>query len=341
MKTILIDTDIGTDIDDAIALVFAAKSGLQIAAVTTVAGDTTKRAKIAMHLLRLCGLERVPVGAGLAGSLQKETPSQYWNDMEAYQPHTDGVKVILDTVAAHPDITIVTLGPLTNLAACIRQAPELMKQAQLVMMCGMITAAFPEGNIHADPEAAETVFQSPLKKTMIGLDITVKCELKDSDIHQILNVADGPNACLYRMLRRWKRHELAPILRGWGEDVHGSDYPASAGMHDPMAVAYSLWPELFTIRQTGVVVETKGNYSRGLTLEQVNPFRGNHPVGSNIGAAVAVKGQVLMDRFLSVLKSNPPINITEVNQWKEESISTPGTRITTAITPACRCAADR
>lgn len=301
-KKIFLDTDIGTDIDDALALVFAAKNpAAKIMGVTTVTGNTIARAKIAAYLLGLCGLGDVPVAAG-TGSATATPPCQFFDCMETTIPLPDAPTLLLETVAQNPGMTIVTLGPLSNIARCIQLAPKTMEKASLVIMGGMVSKPFAEGNIHADPEAAKTVFSFPMAKTMVGLDVTTRCEMADRDIQKVLNIPAEPNATLYKMFKSWKKEVLAPILKSWGQNVTGEDFPASAGMHDPMAVAYALRPDLFSTKKTCVVVETEGIHGRGLTLEQVNPFRGNKPLCEETEVAVGVNENDFMDYFLGILK---------------------------------------
>lgn len=312
MLSMIIDTDIGTDIDDALALALAAKSGeAQLKAVTTVSGDTAARARIARHLLALCGLENVPVAAGLRTPGETGAPPrppQYLPaEMDGEAPREDAVELILAAVRAEPEITIVTLGPLTNLAACIEREPQTMHRAKLVLMAGMVTAAFPEGNVASDPEAARTVLAAENEKRLVGLDVTAGCELEDGAARALLDRAAPLNACLYRMLRLWKQKVLAPILRQWGEAPEGDDYPASAGMHDPMAVAAALWPGLFRFQKAYVLVETQGTVARGLTLAQVNPFRGCRPTGYNADVAVRADEKAILARLTAALETNTEI----------------------------------
>lgn len=300
MKKLLIDTDIGTDIDDALALVMAAKSCLaEICGVTTVTGNTAARADIANHLLRLCGRPDIPIAAGTAECTNR--PPQYLPQIQSQAGYPEAVEFILDTVKANPDLTIVTLGPLTNIAKCISCDPKAMRDATLVMMGGMLTKPFPEGNISADPEAARIVFGSAAERVMIGLDVTAALQFRDADLRRVLCENREPHASLYQMLRYWKQDVLGPLLRSWGTVVTGADYPAAAGMHDPITVGFTLWPELFRMRKACVAVETEGRYARGCTLEQVNPFWESKPSGDEISVAQGLDTEQFYKRFLACL----------------------------------------
>ncbi len=304
---VLIDTDIGTDIDDAIALVLAAKSGaVRLAGVTTVSGNAVMRAKIATHLLRLCGYAQIPVAAG-AGGTCSDAPCQFFPDkMLHYCVGADAVSLILEKARELDNLMIITLGALTNIASCMKKDPVTMQKAELYIMGGMVGRAFPEGNIATDPEAARIVFDSPIRKTLFPLDVTTRCNFSAELIERVFHTKQEPNHTLYQMFDCWKRDVLVPILKGWGEEVDAETLRASAGLHDPMTVAGLLWPDLFHFRSTCVRVEIEGQYGRGLTLEQVNPFRQNEPVERSILVADDVDTVGFLERLTSVLQGEQP-----------------------------------
>jgi len=172
VKRIILDTDVGTDVDDAFAIALAVKSPeLKLEAVTTVYGDVALRAQIARKLLDLLGQENVPVAAGIEKPL---TPNKqvYWGGWEGegflaakddlpVDPR-NGVDLILDTLAATREpLTLVAIGPLTNIAAVIQRKPELAARIEeIICMAGTIVPDEEEWNVLCDPEAAQIVFQS-------------------------------------------------------------------------------------------------------------------------------------------------------------------------------------
>ena len=301
MGRIILDTDIGDDIDDAFALMFVAKASKEnLVGVTTTHRNTGARGQIAMALLAAAG-HACPVVCGTPTS--RTLPCQYIeSEMACYTPDMDAAAFIARQAQAYRDLTIVTIGPLTNIAACINRYPDQMFGCRFVMMCGMVGKAFPEGNIASDPEAAQTVFEFPASKTMVSLDTTLTLVLQHAQVSAILKAKSRENALLSKMMRLFKRDYLAPILNSWGEVVNGDAYETAIGMHDPITVAYALNPSLFKTRQTHIAVETAGRYSKGLTLEQVNPFRGNVPNGYNIDLVESFDKKGVEDFFLSVLK---------------------------------------
>lgn len=173
MRRIILDTDVGTDVDDVFAIALAAKSPeLKVEAVTTVYGDVRLRARIARKLLGLLGREDIPVAAGIGQPL---TPGKqvYWGSWEGegfltaedealpLDPRS-GVDLILDLLrTAREPITLVAIGPLTNIAAVLQREPGLaMCIREIICMAGTIVPGEEEWNVQCDPEAALIVFQS-------------------------------------------------------------------------------------------------------------------------------------------------------------------------------------
>jgi purine nucleosidase len=178
-RPVILDTDVGTDVDDAFAIAQAARSPhLDLRAVTTVYGDVHLRARMARKLLDLLGCQDVPVAAGLDRPL---TPGKvpYWGGWEgegllspdeevlSLDPR-DGVSLILDELAAAPEpLTLVAIGPLTNIAAVIQQAGRLLDRIrEIICMAGTIVAGEEEWNVICDARAAGIVFQSGLPVTL-------------------------------------------------------------------------------------------------------------------------------------------------------------------------------
>lgn len=307
MHGLWIDTDVGTDIDDALALVLAAHYvAPRLKAVSTVSGNTAARARIAMKLLQLCGVSQIPVFAGLPLPSEAdgpvELPAQYLTEMDLYSPREDAVNGILKAAGDNENLTIVTLGPLTNIAECIRRDRAVMSHVKLVMMSGMVTAAFPEGNVAADPESAAVVFDAEIPKVMVGLDVTAECRLTDTE--ELVSLPAPLNHYLLRMFQLWKKDVLGPILSGWGKQVSGWSYRAEAGMHDPMTVAAALWPELFVTEPALIRVETQGAIARGLTLRQKNPFCREDIGACNVELVVEANCEIILARMRAALKNN-------------------------------------
>ncbi|MEA3334291.1 MAG: nucleoside hydrolase [Chloroflexota bacterium] len=178
-RPIILDTDVGTDVDDAFAIALAARSPeLKLEAVTTVFGHVTRRARMARKLLDLLDQSAVPVARGMESPI---TPGKevYWGGWEGegflstgdeslpLDPR-NGVDLICDLLetAAEP-ITLVAIGPLTNIATVILLRPDLLPAIdEIICMAGTIVPGQEEWNVQCDPEAARIVFQSGLPITL-------------------------------------------------------------------------------------------------------------------------------------------------------------------------------
>jgi purine nucleosidase len=250
---ILLDTDIGTDVDDALALatIFGSPE-MDLVAATTAYGDTLLRARIAKRLAQLAGRElrvvpgeretlaRRPVWvAGHEGTL--------YGNLEglAVECEATAVEFLVDaiTTASRP-LHLLAIAPLTNIARAIEREPELPRRISgLTIMGGdLLPGRPPEHNLSADPEAAAIVFASGCPISLIGLDVTQTVELTRE--HLITLNASGPlGAILAAEAEQW--------LAFWGDDV---DHP-----HDAVAVLSLVAPHLFSYSEpTTVSVSVDG-----------------------------------------------------------------------------------
>ncbi|MGN9838926.1 nucleoside hydrolase [Nonomuraea sp. H19] len=269
MKRVLIDCDPG--IDDALALALAAGSpdALDVVGVTTVGGnvDLELTTANALALREFLQLGDVPVTPGSAGALMRGTVRAAHvhgvtglGDVVLPAPVREpskghAVDFILDTLRAAPgEITLVAVGPLTNVALAVRRDPRVVEWARdLVIMGGSYTRGnhnpAAEFNMLADPEAAAIVFDAGWTVKMLGLDVTLSAVVT-SDV-------------LDRMRPLGRLSELlVPGAQSYGM-VTAEGGPA---IHDACAVAYVLDPSLFTCVPAVVNVETAGTYTRGMTV---------------------------------------------------------------------------
>jgi inosine-uridine nucleoside N-ribohydrolase len=251
---VVIDTDPG--IDDALALLFAWNSPeIQVEVITTVAGNVTIEAA-STNLLRLLALRRpVPrpvVAAGAPGPLARAltTATRYhgedglgdlpdWPEVERLPGSPGAVEVILDAARRYErDLTIIALGPLTNLALALKEdADALRRVGRLVAMGGAIdvpgnvtpTAEF---NMSVDPEAAHRVLAAGLPLEVVPLDATRQAVLPRAGMRATLGRATGP---------------LASRIQGFSERgfrIAHSDGEQGMALHDPLAVGLTLDPSL-------------------------------------------------------------------------------------------------
>jgi purine nucleosidase len=251
---VVIDTDPG--IDDALALLFAWNSPeIQVEVITTVAGNVTIEAA-STNLLRLLALRRpVPrpvVAAGAAGPLARAltTATRYhgedglgdlpdWPEVERLPGSPGAVEVILDAARRHErDLTIIALGPLTNLALALKEdAGALGRVGRIVAMGGAVdvpgnvtpTAEF---NMFVDPEAAHRVLAAGLPLEVVPLDATRQAVLPRAGMRATLGRATGT---------------LASRIQGFSERgfrIAHSDGEQGMALHDPLAVGLALDPSL-------------------------------------------------------------------------------------------------
>jgi purine nucleosidase len=186
---VIVDTDIGDDIDDALALALLLKSPqVQLLAVTTAWGDTRLRGQLVDRFLQETGYGDTPVGIGIEKHSPKEgTFSQRrWAEQQPARPQADAVTLLLETIRRYPgEVTLLAIAPLTNVAAAYERDPQTFRKLKrIVMMGGSIHLgygdlgyALPKGpdaeyNIAMDPGAAQKVFSSGVDLYVMPLDST-------------------------------------------------------------------------------------------------------------------------------------------------------------------------
>jgi purine nucleosidase len=273
-RKIILDCDPGHD--DAIAILLAhGHPEIDLAAITTVAGNQTLP-KVTRNALRMCtvaGISDVPVAAGCAMPLVRrqivaaEIHGESGLDGPDFPEPTveldprHAVDLIVETVmAADPgEITLVPVGPLTNIAMAMRREPAIVERVREVSLMGGAytrgnTTPAAEFNILADPEAAVAVFDAPWRVTMVGLDLTHQARATDAVVERIYAVGTPLSKIVV---------ELLTYFGSTYKKVGGFDAPP---VHDPCAVAYVINPELLTTEDAYVGVELKGELTYGMTV---------------------------------------------------------------------------
>lgn len=261
---VLLDTDIGNDIDDAVCLAYLLKQArCELVGVTTATGDTLKRACLAGAVCDAAGRGQVPIHAGAPGPLltgpgQPEVPQ--YAALEG-RPHrkefpTDGVEYLRRTIRERPgEITLLAIGPLTNVALLFALDPEIPSMLKrLVLMCGVFAQAgghapnSREWNARSDPVATAMVFRArPPEFLSVGLDVTTQCRLSAAECRERFTEIGGPLSVVA---------ELTDVWAGKHGDIT---------FHDPLAGALIFEPDLCGYREGHVTVETDSPSSRGLT----------------------------------------------------------------------------
>ena len=271
MNRIILDTDIGTDVDDALALALAVCSPeIDLVAVTTVYGDVELRARIARKLLDLAGRAGVPVARGVRQPLLRNRPV-YWAGHEgegllgpgdAALPfdRRHAVDLIVETARANPgQVTLVAIGPLTNVATALTLEPDLGRLLRgIVLMGGVVRSGdalglglpWVEHNIRCDPEAARVVFSSGAPITMVPLDVTYRVSVDRGGLARIRASGTPFAVAVADQLARYPRFR-----------ERGSTFT-----HDPLAVAMVIDPSFCRVVPLRVDVETRGEHTAGATV---------------------------------------------------------------------------
>ncbi len=270
---IIIDTDPGHD--DAMAIMLAVNSGaFEIKAITTVAGNSTieNTTRNARYVLKLLEREDIPVYSGATRPLQRELIQAVVHGksgLEGIDPQNepqltgDAVEKIISILDGAPagTITLVTLGPLTNLAQAILTKPETVKRTkELVIMGGAIKVPgnknrVAEFNFFVDPEAADIVMRFPLKKTLVPLDACNHVRMEFSEFEQIQD----------SKLREPLLAMVIPYIKNTGLN----EGVKAALMYDPLTVYSLLNPNVCDKREYNLIVETKGEHTRGMSVAEM------------------------------------------------------------------------
>ena len=250
---IIIDTDIGDDVDDAFALALAVKSPeLQVLGVTTTFGDTEARAKIVDRFLGEVGRAEIPVLAGMAAATKNPMSQRRYGDNRfAKSSHGDAVGFLLDQIRKYPgEITLIAIGPLMNVGAAIdKDAATFRKLKRVVLMGGSVrrgygdlgytapVAPMPEWNILNDIPSAQKLFAVGVPLFVMPLDST---QLKMDEVKRAFLFSQGTAVT----------DQLAVLYHLWGQET--------PTLFDPMTIAFVLRPELCPVTAMRIRIDEKG-----------------------------------------------------------------------------------
>lgn len=248
---IVVDTDIGTDIDDAFALALILKCPeLDLLGVTTVSGDTQARARIAAKLLWSAGgrWRDVPVYAGSPGPAQRLDQGRWAGGFSSPALHLDGAVPFLErTFRERPgQVTLIALGELTNVASVLQnRAVPAGHIRQIVLMGGAIRRGYrpgsapePEWNIRLNPAAAAAVFSSGVPIVMAPLDVTAMLQLDAAARKRVFESAGNLG------------NQVKELYRLWGRET--------PTLFDPMAVAMLVDPRICRTEPLCIAVDKSG-----------------------------------------------------------------------------------
>jgi inosine-uridine nucleoside N-ribohydrolase len=270
---VIIDTDPG--VDDALALLLAMRSPeLKIEAITPVAGNVPLELTLpnALRMVEIAGRADIPVAVGAKAPLMRRLVTAAYAHGEnglggAVFPETKihpvnqpAAELIRQIVKRFPgEVTLLTIGPLTNIATALNLDPELAGMVRAIVMMGgslsggNITPAA-EFNIYVDPEAARIVFQSGIPITMVGLDVTRKTSLTEEHQRQ-LQAGQNPVS-----------QAAATIARNALQHNRERGFVVGPNMHDSLAVAGFIDPSLLKLKEYYIDIETTGELTAGETL---------------------------------------------------------------------------
>lgn len=320
-QRVIIDTDPG--IDDAMAILLAMNSPeLKVEALTVVPGnvDGHQGLENALKIASLAGRCDLPVAGGAQHPLnQKLVTAQYWHgknglagvELPPSKCKADprfGPDLIIEMVHKFPhEITLIPVGPLTNIALAVSKDPSIVPLVKdVVIMGGSITGGnvngAAEANIYGDPEAASIVFKAGWMVTMIGSDVGERTLITRKHLNE-LQQAHGPETDFIAKLADFY------ITRSEKSGYEG------AAMYDPLAVATVIDPGVVTLKDMHVDVETKGEFTRGETVanrmgsDENNVLHGDHyeidgviPLKSNTRVCLASNADKFLQMFISRIR---------------------------------------
>jgi purine nucleosidase len=286
VQRIIIDSDPG--VDDALAILLALRSPeLKVEAITPVCGNVPLELTLpnALRLVEIAGRTDVPVAAGASHPLVRRLVTAKYvhgnnglGGVDFPAPTTKPSRetaneIIRRIVRESPgEITIVAVGPLTNIATVLRSDPELAGMIRSIAIMGgslsggNITPSA-EFNFYVDPEAARIVFDSHIPLTMVGLDVTRKVLLREEQI-QMLEAAKNP---VSQAAGRIMRASIERMRKGHDETV--------VAMHDALTVSHLIDPSILTLRDYYVEIETSGEWSAGESVGyRYAPMRKSAPL---------------------------------------------------------------
>ena len=276
MHNIIIDCDPGHD--DAVAILLAVRLA-NVLSITTVAGNTSlaNTTRNALSLVELMGAD-IPVHSGEATALDGETRHAEHVHGEtgfggtalpepaASVASDDAVGHLIEQSKLTPDLTLIAVGPLTNVAKAMQQDPDFAKRLHALALMGGSTDAgnvtsTAEFNIWADPEAARVVFAGDINPIVCGLNLTRQLRT-DDEYTGSLREGGKAVGCFIAELYDYMHDRL--------EELVGA---RPAALHDPCAVLTITHPELFKFAEMHVDVEVSGELTRGMTVFDQRPSK--------------------------------------------------------------------
>ncbi len=256
---VILDTDIGCDIDDTWALAMMLNSPeLDVRLIVSDTGDTVYRAKIIAKLLQIAGRTDIPVGVGIPFPDERKYQESWVEsyDLSSYpRVVNDGVGAIVDTIMNSPEpITLICIGPVPNIAAALEREPRIAHRARFVGMHGSIRKGYndsekivPEYNVAQHTPACQKVFTAPWDMTITPLDTCGIVRLEGAK---------------YQAVRACKDPMIQAVIENyqcWSKTVNHPDFETrSTILFDTVAIYLAFTEELLVMEKLGIRVTDDG-----------------------------------------------------------------------------------
>jgi purine nucleosidase len=302
-KRILFDTDPG--IDDSLAILLAlASPELSVEGVSVVHGNCSVEQALtnAIGVLELAGATRVPVARGFSLPLVQPSllaPETHGDTGLGYaklpaptmKPVTQhSVDFLIDKITSAPgEITLVCIGPLTNVAVALRKEPRIIKDVrEVIIMGGAIrhqgnTTPQAEFNVYVDPHASHMVYHSGMPITLVPLDVTYQCALTRADVQRMAQIASPVTRFIADSTRFYMEyHDAYQKIEG-------------CIINDPLALALAFTPELCDYEEHYVDVDISGGVSMGKTFADFYKATGKL---ANMRVALGVRARDFIEMFI-------------------------------------------
>lgn len=288
-EKVIIDTDIGDDIDDAFAVALALRSPeLQILGITTAFGDTETRAKLLDRFLAEVGRADIPVAVGVPTPPKTAFTQRRYAESGKYTKasHPDAVSFLLEEIKRYPgEITLIAIGPLMNVGAAIEKDPATFRKLKrVIMMGGSIVRGYddvgydpphgpdPEWNIVNDIPSAQKLFAAGVPLFVMPLDAT---QLKLDEVKRAYLFRQGTAIT----------DALTLLYHEWGQET--------PTLFDPMTISFAVKPELCTVQPMHIFVDAKGFTRR----DDVSPGASHSVPSSNANVCLESNPEAFF-RFL-------------------------------------------
>lgn len=256
---VILDTDIGDDIDDTWALsMILGTPQLDVRLITTAFNDTPTKARLLAKMLQELGRTDIPIGTGVRTEVKPINQAKWLGDYDLKdypgKVYEDGVQALIDTIKASPgEVTLIVIGGQTNIAEALKRDPSIAEKARVVAMAGSVRIGYDGGpkpqaewNVVCDPKAAQAVFAAPWKITYAPLDICGQLRLTGDDYLKV-EKSDNPLSKV--------------IVENYDLWVNRGHHPkdSSSILYDTAAVYLAFDESLATMEDVKLSISDKGD----------------------------------------------------------------------------------